>query len=93
MKRTHSLATLVLATLTSAAWASPKSVTLYIPGMTCPTCPVAIKKALLKEQGVTAVVVRYQKKELVVSFDDAKTTPDAIMKSTAAVGFPSQIAR
>jgi mercuric ion binding protein len=37
--------------------------------------------------------VRYEKKELIVSFDDAKTTPDAIMKSTAAVGFPSQIAR
>lgn len=93
MKRTHSLATLVLATLTSAAWAAPKSVTLAVPGMTCPTCPVTIKKALMKEQGVVSVTVRYEKKELIVSFDDAKTTPDAIMKSTAAVGFPSQIAR
>jgi mercuric ion binding protein len=47
----------------------------------------------MKEQGVASVTVRYEKKELIVSFDDAKTTPDAIMKSTAAVGFPSQIAR
>ena len=54
---------------------------------------VTIKKALMKEQGVASVTVRYEKKELIVSFDDAKTTPDAIMKSTAAVGFPSQIAR
>jgi copper chaperone CopZ len=52
-----------------------------------------IKKALMKEQGVASVTVRYEKKALIVSFDDAKTTPDAIMKSTAAVGIPSQIAR
>jgi len=75
------------------AWAAPKTVTLAVPGMTCPTCPLTIKKALLKEKGVESVAVRYDKKELVVSFDDARTTPDSIMKSTAAVGFPSQIAR
>jgi mercuric ion binding protein len=39
--------------------------------MTCPTCPVTIKKALMKEQGVASVTVRYEKKELIVSFDDA----------------------
>jgi mercuric ion binding protein len=66
---------------------------LAVPGMTCPTCPVTIKKALMKEQGVASVTFRSEKKELIVSFDDAKTTPDAIMKSTAAVGFPFQIAR
>ncbi len=48
---------------------------------------------LMKQPGVASVTVYYEKKELIVSFDDAKTTPDAFMKSTAAVGFPSQIAR
>jgi mercuric ion binding protein len=47
----------------------------------------------MKEQGVASVTVSYEKKELIVSFDDAKTIPDTLMKSTAAVGFPSQIAR
>jgi mercuric ion binding protein len=83
----------VLFALSSPLWAAPKSVTLAVPGMTSPTCPVTIKKALMKEQGVASVTVHYEKKELIVSFDDAKTTPDAIMKSTAPVGFPSQIAR
>jgi mercuric ion binding protein len=83
----------VLFALPSPLWPATKSVTLAVPGMTCPTCPITIKKALMKEQGVANVTVRYEKKELIVSFDDAKTTPDAIMKSTAAVGFPSQIAR
>jgi periplasmic mercuric ion binding protein len=93
MKLLHGAIATVLFALSSPLWAAPKSVALAVPGMTCPTCPVTIKKALRKEQGVASVTVRYEKKELIVSFDDAKTTPDAIMKSTAAVGFPSQIAR
>ncbi len=93
MKLLHGTIATVLFALSSPLWAAPKAVTLAVPGMTCPTCPVTIKKALMKEQGVTSVTVRYEKKELIVSFDDAKTTPDAIMKSTGAVGFPSQIAR
>jgi hypothetical protein len=42
-----------------------------------PNLPRHIKKALMKEQGVAGVTVCYEKKELIVSFDDAKTTPDA----------------
>ena len=93
MKLLHSAIASVLFALSSPLWAATKSVTLAVPGMTCPTCPITIKKALMKEQGVASVTVHYEKKELIVSFDDAKTTPDAIMKSTAVVGFPSQIAR
>ena len=80
-------------TIALPVWAAPKTVTLTVPGMTCPTCPLTIKKALLKDKGVDNVAVRYDKKELVVFFDDARTTSDSIMKSTAAVGFPSQIAK
>ena len=79
--------------LAGSAWAAPKSITLNVPGMTCPACPITIKKTLMKQHGVTAVNVVYAKKELVVKFDDAKTTPSAIMKSTASVGFPSQLAK
>jgi mercuric ion binding protein len=93
MKPLHGAIVSVLFALSSPLWAATKSVTLEVPGMTCPTCPITIKEALMKEQGVASVTVHYEKKELIVSFDDAKTTPDAIMKSTAVVGFPSQIAR
>lgn len=93
MKRIHGIATSLLLLFTSMAWAAPKSVTLDVPGMTCPTCPVTIKKTLLKQAGVTAVTVRYEKKQLEVTFDDAKTDLTAIMKSTASVGFPSQPAK
>ena len=83
----------LLFSIASPVWAAPKTVTLTVPGMTCPTCPVTIKKALLKENGVENVAVRYEKKELIVSFDDAKTTTSAIMKATAGVGFPAQVVK
>jgi mercuric ion binding protein len=93
MKLLHGITASLLVTVGSAAWAAPKSVTLDVPGMTCPTCPVTIKKALLKQPGVTAVIVRYGKKQLDVAFDDAKIKPTAIMRSTASVGFTSQPAK
>ena len=93
MKRIYGITTALVLLATSPAWAAPKSVMLDIPGMTCPTCPITIKKALLKQPGVTAVTVRYEKKQIEVAFDDAKTNPAAIMKSTASVGFPSQPAK
>ena len=93
MKLIHGIVASLLATVGSMAWAAPKSVTLDVPGMTCPTCPVTIKKALLKQPGVTAVTVHYEKKQLDVAFDDAKTNPTIIMKSTASAGFPSQPAK
>ena len=83
------IATVLLA-LSAPAWAAPRSVKLAVPGMTCPTCPITIKQALLKQPGVTAVKVIYEKKQLDVLYDDAKTNEQAIEKATAAVGFPSQ---
>jgi mercuric ion binding protein len=93
MKRIYGFSLSLLLVFASAAWAAPKSMTLEVPGMTCPTCPVTIKKALLKEPGVKAVAVRYEKEQLDVTFDDAKTGPAAIMKATASVGFPSHPAK
>ena len=93
MRRIHRIAASLLLLVASSAWAAPKTLTLDVPGMTCPTCPVTIKNALLKQPGVTAVTVRYEKKQLDVAFDDSKTNSTAIMKSTASVGFPSQPAK
>ena len=88
LKRISTLAVFLMLSITSA-YAAEKSVVLTVPGMTCPTCPVTLKKALLKEQGVSGVKVLYEKKQLVVAYDDTKTTPSDLTKATAAVGFPS----
>lgn len=81
------LAVLVLA---ASAWASPKTVILNVSGMTCRACPITVKKALEKVSGVSKIDVRYEKKQVVVTFDDTKTNIDALVKATTNAGYPSQ---
>jgi len=81
------LAVLVLAV---AAWASPKTVTLNVSGMTCEACPITVKKALQKVPGVSKIDVLYERKQVVVTFDDSKTNTDALVKATTNAGYPSQ---
>jgi periplasmic mercuric ion binding protein len=82
------LAALVLA---APAWASPRTVTLNVSGMTCPACPVTVKKALEKVPGVSKIEVRFEKKQMLVTFDDAKTDTNALVKATTDAGYPSQV--
>lgn len=77
--------------LASPAWASPGTVTLNVPGMTCSACPITIKKALTKVDGVGKVDVDFEKREAVVTFDDARTTLAALTKATKDAGYPSTV--
>ncbi|MCB1936392.1 MAG: mercury resistance system periplasmic binding protein MerP [Nitrosomonas sp. PRO4] len=78
-------------TLTSPAWAAIQTVTLYVPGMTCAACPITVKKALSKVDGVQEVNVSYQKLEAVVIFDNAKTTAEALTQATENAGYPASV--
>lgn len=92
MKNTKSLlaGAIVALILVAPAWASPKTVTLNVSGMTCAACPITVKKALEKVGGVSKVEVRFEKKQILVTFDDAKTNTDALVKATTDAGYPSQ---
>ena len=83
-------AVIVQLVLVASAWASPQTVTLNVSGMTCPACPITVKKALEKVAGVSKVEVRFEKKQVLVTFDDAKTNTDALVKATTNAGYPSQ---
>jgi len=76
--------------MVASVCASPQTVTLNVSGMTCPACPITVKKALEKVSGVSKVEVRYEKKRVLVTFDDAKTNTNALMKATTNAGYPSQ---
>jgi len=76
--------------LTAPAWASPQTVTLNVSGMTCAACPITVKKALENVPGVSKVDLRFEKKQVRVTFDDAKTNTDALVKATTNAGYPSQ---
>jgi mercuric ion binding protein len=73
------------------AYAAERTVTLAVPGMDCAACPVIVKSSLEAVPGVAKVVVSYADKTAVVTFDDQKTMPSALMAATSDVGYPSTI--
>lgn len=84
----------LLATLCAASFASiaeTKTVTLEVKSMVCSMCSAAVSKALLKVPGVEAAKVDLAAKRAVVTFDAAKTSPEALTKATAAAGFSSMV--
>ena len=91
MKRLLSFVFTLLAVSALTAQAAQRTVTLDVPGMYCAMCPITIKKALQKVQGVDKVEVSYEKKQAVVTFDDAKTGVDALTRATKDAGYPSTL--
>ena len=89
-KLKSAIAVICLAALSAHARAASKTVTLNVPGMTCPACPITIKRALNGVSGVSKVEVSYEKKEARVTFDDGKTDTKALVKATTDAGFPSK---
>lgn len=85
------LAALGLTISASMAVAAVKTVTLDVPGMTCAACPLTVKKALTKVEGVQKADVSYEKKRAVVTFDDQKTSIQKITEATKEAGYPSAV--
>lgn len=85
------LAVLAMFAVVTPAWATTQTVTLSVPGMTCPVCPITVKKALSKVDGVSKSEVVFDKREAVVTFDDAKTSVEKLTKATEDAGYPSAV--
>ncbi|NQZ17432.1 MAG: mercury resistance system periplasmic binding protein MerP [Idiomarina sp.] len=80
---------LVFASVPSLA--STKTVTLIVPSMTCTACPITVKAALNKVAGVDKVTIHYDKKEVVVSYQNSKASIASLTRATANSGYPSQV--
>ncbi len=80
---------IVLAVLVAPAWSATKTVTLSMPGMNCAACPITVKKALVKVDGVAKVDVNLDKREVVVTFGDAKAAISQLTRATTDAGYPS----
>jgi mercuric ion binding protein len=93
MKKFAAFIITLVFTLNVPAWAATRTVTLSVPGMTCAACPITVKKALSKVQGVEKVEVSFEKKEAVVTYDDVKTNVEALTKATGDAGYPSTAKR
>ena len=84
-------AALALIAVVSPVWAAIQTVTLDVQNMTCGLCPITVKKALTQVEGLTKTEVSFEKREAIVTFDDAKTNSEALTKATEDAGYPSTI--
>ena len=71
--------------------AATQTVTLSVPSMFCETCPITVKTALSRVEGVAKVEVRLEQKEAVVAFDDSRTRVEALLEATRNAGYPSTV--
>jgi mercuric ion binding protein len=82
----------VLLTLTSfTALAKPQTITLDVPTMDCAMCPVTVKMALDKVEGVIETVVTLDSKSAVVTFEDTQTSVVALVQATTNAGYISTL--
>lgn len=83
---------ITLAPLMSVSWpslAAQQTAILSVPGMTCPTCPITIKKSLMQLKGVVSVQSDFSRRETTVVFDDAQSDLTTLTNATRDAGFPS----
>lgn len=50
-----------------------------------------MQRSLSKVKGVTKADVSFEKREAVVTFDDAKTNTGALLQATKGAGYPSTL--
>lgn len=85
------LVALLLSSSPLVASESDETVKFEVAEMTCATCPIAVKKAMQRVDGVIDVEVSYEDKTAVVTFDPKQTTPDEIGQASTDVGFPATV--
>ena len=95
MKKLLTSLSLFVLLLSQATFAGElKTVKLSVDGMTCVTCPITVKKALRKVEGVTKVVAKYEGKGdgwAKVSFDVDKVNVEDLTFATEEAGYPSRL--
>ena len=68
-----------------------KEVVLLVDKMTCEACPVTVKKAIMRLEGIKEVNVTLKPPLAHVKYDSSKLSPKDIVKATTDVGYPSNI--
>lgn len=66
-----------------------KTITFAIEKMTCAMCPITVRKAMEKVDGVLSVTTDYESRTAKVIFDPAKAKMDMIAKASTDAGYPA----
>lgn len=90
----HSSLSLLFLLLVNVAVAGElKTVTLSVDGMTCNMCPITVKKALQKIDGVTEIIAKYEGGKdgwARVTYDSDKVKLEDLTFATEEAGYPSR---
>jgi len=70
-----------------------QTATFAIEKMTCAACPITVKGAMKKVEGVMSVSVDFDSKTAVVVFDPSVATADEIAAAASNVGYPATAVR
>lgn len=71
--------------------AAEQTVTMDIQKMTCALCPLTVRKAMERVDGVQDVGVDFDSKIATVTFDDSKTTAAAVAQASTEIGYPATL--
>jgi len=72
--------------------ANHQTLTFNIEKMTCAACPITVKKAMKKVEGVKDVDVDFEAKTATVNFDLAVTSAEEIAAASTNAGYPASLA-
>ena len=73
------------------AQANVETAKLRVDGMWCPSCSYIVRSVLMEVPGVLDAQVSMRARTAIVTYDQTKTTPDALAAATTDYGYPSQV--
>ena len=76
---------------TDVAQATEQTQTFTVEKMTCAMCPITVRKAMERVDGVHSVTVDYDTKTAIAVFDPAHTSAKAIADASTNVGYPATL--
>ena len=77
------------------SWGTPEEGSNYVSqiftveNMTCATCPITVRKAMSRVDGVQSVDVNFKAKTVTATYDPALADAAIIAEASTAVGFPA----
>ena len=75
---------------TAQAQAGEQTATFTIEKMTCAACPITVRKAMERVDGVKSVKVDFEGKTATVLFDPSIATADQIGAASTEAGYPAK---
>ncbi len=68
-----------------------QDVTFTVDKLTCATCPITVREAMLRVDGVKEVTVDFDTKTAMVIYDASLTDAKHIGEASSNVGFPATV--